>query len=87
MVDAVVGGVIMVVATTSLLLAIDVAERAMNSAGRYCLTDDEKKVLAIPGLPAIQPQEFWIQNIRNAPTHLSKGGKPMSIGMSAQECK
>ena len=86
MVDAVVGGVIMVVATTSLLLAIDVAERAMNSAGRYCLTDDEKKVLAIPGLPESKTQEFWTQNVRNAPTHLA-GGKPMSIGMSAQECK
>ena len=86
MVDAVVGGVIMVVATTSLLLAIDVAERAMNSAGRFCLTDDEKIVLGRAGLPASETQEFWIQNVRNAPTHLSDG-KPMSIGMSAQECK
>ena len=78
----------MVVATTSLLLAIDVAEKAMNSAGRYCLTDDENKVLdrARPGLSEIQIQEFWIQNIKNAPTYLSNG-KPVSGAVSAQECK
>ena len=35
MVDAIVGGVIMVVATTSLFLAIEVAEKAMQSAGRF----------------------------------------------------
>ena len=63
MVDAIVGGVIMVVATTSLFLAIDVAERAMNSAGRFCLTEDEKIVLARAGLPRSDELAFWSQNL------------------------
>ena len=45
MVDAVVGAVIMVVATTSLLLAVEVAEDAFRAAGRYPLNDDEELVL------------------------------------------
>ena len=45
MVDAVVGAVIMVVATTSLLLAVEVAEDAFSSAGRYPLNPDEQVLL------------------------------------------
>lgn len=45
MLDAVVGAVIMVVATTSLFLAIEVAEDAFRAAGRYPLTDDEELLL------------------------------------------
>ena len=45
MVDAVVGAVIMVVATTSLLLAVEVAEDAFRAAGRYPVNDDEQIVL------------------------------------------
>ena len=45
MVDALVGAVIMVVATTSLLLAVEVAEDAFRAAGRYPLNDDEELVL------------------------------------------
>jgi len=45
MLDAVVGAVIMVVATTSLLLAIEVAEDAFRAAGRYPLNDDEELLL------------------------------------------
>lgn len=45
MVDAVVGAVIMVVATTSLLLAVEVAEDAFRSAGRYPLNVDEQVLL------------------------------------------
>ena len=45
MVDALVGAVIMVVATTSLLLAVEVAEDAFRLAGRYPLNDDEQLVL------------------------------------------
>ena len=45
MVDAVVGAVIMVVATTSLLLAIEVAEDAFRSAGRHPLNVDEQVLL------------------------------------------
>ena len=45
MIDAVVGSVIMVVATTSLLLAVEVAEDAFSSAGRYPLNPDEQVLL------------------------------------------
>ena len=45
MLDALVGAVIMVVATTSLLLAVEVAEDAFRAAGRYPLNDDEELVL------------------------------------------
>ena len=45
MVDAVVGAVIMVVATTSLLMAVEVSEDAFRSAGRYPMNDDEQVVL------------------------------------------
>ena len=45
MFDALVGAVIMVVATTSLLLAVEVAEDAFRVAGRYPLNDDEQLVL------------------------------------------
>ena len=45
MLDAVVGAVIMVVATSSLFLAIEVAEDAFRAAGRYPLNDDEEVLL------------------------------------------
>ena len=45
MIDAIVGAVIMVVATTSLLLAVEVAEQAFGNAGRYQLNDDEQVLL------------------------------------------
>ncbi len=86
MVDAIVGGVIMVVATTSLFLAIDVAERAMNSSGRYCLSESEKITLSRAGLSEGEVDIFWSQNLRNAPTHLDDGD-PATSAMSAQECE
>ena len=45
MVDAVIGAVIMVVATTSLLLAVEVTEDAFRGAGRYPVSNVEKKRL------------------------------------------
>ena len=45
MIDAIVGAVIMVVATTSLFLAVEVVEDAFRVAGRYPLNDDERVVL------------------------------------------
>lgn len=56
MVDAIAGAAIMVMATMSLVMAIEVAEKAFDQAGRYplnrdeselldcCLTDDEKNL-------------------------------------------
>ena len=68
MLDAVVGAVIMVVATTSLLYSIQVAERAFDQAGRYRLSEDEKELLRSVGV--INPAEvdgFWRDNIENSP--------------------
>jgi len=67
MLDAVVGAVIMVVATTSLLYSIQVAERAFDQAGRYPLNDEEKEVLRRVGLDNEAAQLFWLENIKNAP--------------------
>ena len=67
MLDAVVGAVIMVVATTSLLYSIQVAERAFDQAGRYPLNDEEKEVLRRVGLDNESAQVFWLENIKNAP--------------------
>ena len=45
MVDALVGAVIMAVASTSLLLAVEVVENAFRSAGNTPLNPDEKLLL------------------------------------------
>ena len=45
MVDAVVGAVIMVMATTSLFLAVEVAENSFREAGRYPVNNDEQVLL------------------------------------------
>ena len=45
MLDAVVGAVIMLVATTSLFLAVEVAEDAFTSSGRYPVSPDESRLL------------------------------------------
>ena len=67
MLDAVVGAVIMVVATTSLLYSIQVAERAFDQAGRYPLNDEEREVLRRAGLDTEAAELFWLENIKNAP--------------------
>ena len=67
MLDAVVGAVIMVVATTSLLYSIEVAERAFDQAGRYPLNVDEREVLNSVGLGNSEAELFWRQNIQNLP--------------------
>lgn len=90
MVDAIVGSVIMVVATTSLFLAIDVAERAMNSAGRYCLTGDEIKVLENARDEYINDKDkrykFWSQNLSAAPTYLNSDDNPEVSKVRASGC-
>ena len=87
MLDPIVGGVIMVMATTSLLLAIEVAEKAINSAGRYCLTSDEKIVLVRAGLVSEDAMNiFWSENLSNAPTYLKSGVPEASSNVSAEQC-
>lgn len=68
MLDAVVGALIMVVATTSMLYSIEVAERAFDQAGRYPLNADEKEVLRPVGvLTEAEAEMFWQDNIQDAP--------------------
>ena len=87
MVDAIVGGVIMVVATTSLALALEVAEKAMNSAGRYCLTLDEKEILKNANLSDKKGLDaFWSLNLSNADTHLDSINVPAPSKSPAEKC-
>jgi len=45
MFDALVGAVIMVAATTALVLAVEVGQKAMTAAGRYPLNNAELQML------------------------------------------
>lgn len=68
MIDAVVGAVIMVVASTSLLYSIEVAEKAFDQAGQYPLSSREKKLLNRVGLEDSNLiEQFWRINIKEAP--------------------
>ena len=67
MIDAVVGAVIMVVATTSLVFAIEVAEKAFSQSGRYPLNSDERSVLESVNLSGNSADKFWQDNLNNAP--------------------
>ena len=64
MLDALLGAVIMVVATTSLLYSIEVAEKAFKEAGRYPLNKTERKLLDDFGLDDAAKDQFWENNIR-----------------------
>ena len=68
MLDAVMGAVIMVVATSSLLYAIEVAEKAFDQPGPYSLNENEREVLHSVGKSSDAEQEkFWLENISVAP--------------------
>ena len=69
MIDAVVGSVIMVVATTSLLYAIEVAERAFDKAGRYPLSPQEQVLLGT-GLDEFKTN--LANDLNNAPREVGK---------------
>ena len=66
MLDALLGAAIMVVATTSLLYSIEVAEKAFKDAGRYPLNNAERKLLDDFGLDDAAKAQFWDQNIRSS---------------------
>ena len=68
MLDAVVGALIMVMATSSMLYSIQVAERAFNQAGQYPLSLDEKETLRSVGiLNEAEAEAFFLGNIKNSP--------------------
>ena len=66
MLDALLGAVIMVVATTSLLYSIEVAEKAFKDAGRYPLNNAERKLLDEFGLDVAAKVQFWENNLRRS---------------------
>ena len=66
-IDALVGAVIMVVASTSLLYSIEVFENAFSQSGRYPLNNDEKILLKSVGLSGNVAEKFWQTNLKNAP--------------------
>ena len=66
MLDALLGAAIMVVATTSLLYSIEVAEKAFKDAGRYPLNNSEKNLLDEFGLDDAAKAKFFNNNIRRS---------------------
>ena len=64
MIDAIVGAVIMVVATSSLVYAIEVSVRAFDEAGRYDLNSSEKQLLENFGLDEAGMKSFQDRNIK-----------------------
>ena len=68
MLDAVVGSVIMVIATTSLFAAVEVIERGFADAGRQSLSRREEKLLERVGLVnARDQQQFWRNSLQSLP--------------------
>lgn len=67
MLDAVVGSLIMVVATTSLLFAVEVAEKAFDNSGRYRLNEEEKSIFVSLGFSEQDLETFWQNNLVDAP--------------------
>ena len=67
MLDAVVGAVIMVIATTSLLAAVEVIEKSFADAGRQELSVAEKQTLERIDLTAAEQSQFWQDSLRTLP--------------------
>ena len=67
MLDAVVGAVIMVIATTSLLAAVEVIEKSFADAGRQELSVTEKQILERVDLTATEQSQFWQDSLRTLP--------------------
>ena len=67
MLDAVVGAVIMVVATTSLLSALEVLEQSFNDSARHPLTQSEEQILERSGIDEQDWDQFYADNLQNLP--------------------
>ena len=68
MLDAVVGSVIMVIATTSMFAAVEVIEKAFADAGRQPLSQREEKLLDRVGrVDARDQQQFWRDSLQSLP--------------------
>ena len=62
MLDALVGAAIMVVATTSLLYSIEVAEKAFGDAGRYPLSKSERTMLKLVDIDDRDSQDKFLDS-------------------------
>ena len=69
MLDAVVGAVIVVVATSSMLYSIEVFNRAIDQAGKHPFDDREEELLQRHDLSDTVQKEFK-QKIDNVPDQL-----------------
>jgi len=67
MLDAVVGAVIMVIATTSLLAAVEVIEKSFADAGRQEFSVNEKQILERIDLTVTEQSQFWQDSLRTLP--------------------
>jgi len=67
MFDAIVGAVIMVVATTSLLSAIEILEQSFNDSASHPLDEFEINILERAGLDQNEIEQFYNDNIKNLP--------------------
>ena len=67
MLDAVVGALIMVIATTSLLSAVEVIETVFAQAGRQQLSVPEEQLLERVGKSDDEKLQFWQDSISNLP--------------------
>ena len=68
MLDAVVGAVIMVIATSSLLSAVEVIEKAFADAGRQPFSPSEQRLLERLGRSEPDQQiQFWQDSVQTLP--------------------
>ena len=68
MLGAVVGAVIMLIATTSLLSAVEVIEKAFADAGRQPLSPGEQRLLERVGQSdSDQQMQFWQDSLQTLP--------------------
>ena len=68
MLDAVIGSVIMVVATTCLVSALEVLEQSFVDSARHPLTQSEVQILERAGLNDQQGRDqFHADNLQNLP--------------------
>lgn len=74
MIDAIVGAVIMVVATTSLMYSIEISVKAFEEAGRYDLNTSERELLEDFGLDEVGIKFFLDKNINVDKSRMQWGG-------------
>lgn len=69
MLDALVGAFVIAVATSSLVLALQVAEKAFRSAGCYPITENERLILE--RISTIDSKTFSEENLEALPKQAS----------------